>query len=300
MAIAFETFASGNNTADGNTVTVNKPTGVATGDVLVAVVGFWHGTATAGTITESAPSGWVLVGKYPAAGNETLGLAVWRKTITDGGGEPSTYDFGMDSSQAPDGSIAATIARFSGVDNTTPVDVTGTNNYTSSSLTVTFNGVTTTTANTMLVMCGANRRTLTYTFNNGTEIDDQSGGDTGDPSNTVSIGMGYLAQAAAGASGDKTATISGATPRENVGFMFALKEAAVGLSITSVTPSSFDTGKTGVVIAGSGFGSSQGSSTVTIGGVAQTVTAWSDTSITITTSRGSQSMGAATLTVTKV
>ena len=76
--------------------------------------------------------------------------------------------------------------------------------------------------------------------------------------------------------------------------------AATGLSITSVTPSSFDDGVSGIVIAGTGFGSSQGSSTLTIGGQAQTVANWSDTSITFTSVRGSNSMGSATLTLTKV
>jgi hypothetical protein len=76
--------------------------------------------------------------------------------------------------------------------------------------------------------------------------------------------------------------------------------SAGGLSITSVTPSSFDDGVSGIVIAGTGFGASQGSSTLTIGGSAQTVANWSDTSITFTSVRGSNSMGAATLTLTKV
>ena len=111
--------------------------------------------------------------------------------------------------------------------------------------------------------------------------------------------MAYLAQAGAGASGDKTATINGATARSNDGLIIALREASSGLSITSVTPSSFDDGKTGIVIAGSGFGAFQGSSTLTIGGQAQTVTAWSDTSITFTSVRGSVSPGNATLTLTK-
>lgn len=71
-----------------------------------------------------------------------------------------------------------------------------------------------------------------------------------------------------------------------------------GLTITSVTPSSFDSGIAGIVIAGAGFGASQGSSTVDIGGQAQTVTAWGDTSITITSARGSNSMGAGQLKVT--
>ena len=80
----------------------------------------------------------------------------------------------------------------------------------------------------------------------------------------------------------------------------AIREIASGLSITSVTPSSFDDGTTGIVVAGTGFGSSQGSSTLTIGGQAQTVANWSDTSITFTSVRGSNSMGSATLTLTKV
>ena len=71
------------------------------------------------------------------------------------------------------------------------------------------------------------------------------------------------------------------------------------LSITSVTPSSFDDGHTGIVVAGTGFGSSQGSSTLKIGDQAQTVTAWSNTSITFTCVRGANSMGANTITVTK-
>lgn len=74
--------------------------------------------------------------------------------------------------------------------------------------------------------------------------------------------------------------------------------ASTGLTITSVTPSSFDSGIAGIVIAGAGFGASQGSSTVDIGGQAQTVTAWSDTSITMTSARGSNSMGAGQLKVT--
>ena len=67
-------------------------------------------------------------------------------------------------------------------------------------------------------------------------------------------------------------------------------------SITSITPSTFDSGRS-VTLAGSGFGSVQG--TVLIGGVSQTVTSWSDTSITFTTSRSSQSMGSCRVNVQK-
>lgn len=93
-------------------------------------------------------------------------------------------------------------------------------------------------------------------------------------------------------------TISTTNP--HVQYTVAIRPAAAstGLTITSVTPSSFDSGIAGIVIAGSGFGASQGSSTVDIGGQAQTVTAWNDTSITITSARGSNSMGAGQLKVT--
>lgn len=89
------------------------------------------------------------------------------------------------------------------------------------------------------------------------------------------------------------------TTQGNAAIAVAIEAAAAGgLTITSVTPSSFDSGIAGIVIAGSGFGASQGSSTVDIGGQAQTVTAWGDTSITITSARGSNSMGAGQLKVT--
>lgn len=93
--------------------------------------------------------------------------------------------------------------------------------------------------------------------------------------------------------------IAGVTRSGTTTDIGAAMYVSTGLSITSVTPSAFDDGRTGIVIAGSGFGASQGSSTLTIGGQAQTVTAWSDTSITFTSVRGSNSMGARSLTLTR-
>jgi hypothetical protein len=93
---------------------------------------------------------------------------------------------------------------------------------------------------------------------------------------------------------DSTATAA------NIDVQWSLDEfSSASLTITSVTPSTFDDGKTGIVIAGSGFGASQGSSTLTIGAQTQTVTQWSDTSITFTSVRGSVSPGNAALKLTK-
>ena len=60
-------------------------------------------------------------------------------------------------------------------------------------------------------------------------------------------------------------------------------------SIASISPAAFDDGKP-VTLTGSGFGASQGQ--VLIGGVAQNVNTWSDTSITFGAVRGAQSLGA--------
>ena len=61
------------------------------------------------------------------------------------------------------------------------------------------------------------------------------------------------------------------------------------MQIDSITPTRFDNGRS-VTVTGEGFGSSQGQ--VLIGGIAQNVNTWSDTAITFTSVRGSQSMGA--------
>ena len=54
-------------------------------------------------------------------------------------------------------------------------------------------------------------------------------------------------------------------------------------NITNVTPSTVANGSTNVVVTGTNFGATQGSSTLDIAGVIQTGLTWSDTSITIPT-----------------
>lgn len=66
-------------------------------------------------------------------------------------------------------------------------------------------------------------------------------------------------------------------------------------SISSLTPAAFGPGRS-VTISGSGLGTS---GTVTIGGVAQPVTSWTDTAITFTSTLGSQSYGACRVDVVK-
>lgn len=60
-------------------------------------------------------------------------------------------------------------------------------------------------------------------------------------------------------------------------------------STSSATPANGSS----LTITGTGFGATQGAGGVTIGGVAQAVTGWSDTSITVTVARGTNQYGAA-------
>ena len=90
------------------------------------------------------------------------------------------------------------------------------------------------------------------------------------------------------ATGTSTTSTWSATATYSTSFDWAvagLDLAAGGAAafvINSVTPNVLYEGLTGVVIAGSGFGASQGTKTVYLDDKLQTVTAWADTSITIT------------------
>lgn len=68
----------------------------------------------------------------------------------------------------------------------------------------------------------------------------------------------------------------------------AAPQSCSPMSITSISPPSGPAGTTSVTITGTGFGSSQGTSTVSFNGVLATVTNWrSDgTSITVTVPSG--------------
>jgi hypothetical protein len=303
MAIAYRSNTTGQH--DGSvastthSVTLNKPSGLATGDCLVVVISGRQDDGTSRDLTsEVSFSGFTLVSESVAYTATAVNRKwAFRKAITNEAGEPASYTFTATGSGANKLNLVGIAAAFSGVDTASPVDAFSTFDGEVTSNTLTFTGVATTTANTMLVMCGSARRgTPTATFNAGTEIAESAQVGTFTAGGGTTAYMGYLAQVSATTSGDKTATLT--EIRENDGLIIALKEASTGLTITSVTPSSFDSGIAGIVIAGSGFGASQGSSTVDIGGQAQTVTAWSNTSITITSARGSNSMGAGQLKVT--
>src|SRR3954451_20420767 len=91
-------------------LSVNKPAGVAAGDVLVAAF------AASGNPTGTWPAGWNLVtGGYTASNNLLGGVLYKVATAT----EPASYTFTASSSQSLTGGIVA----YSNVNTTTPFDV---------------------------------------------------------------------------------------------------------------------------------------------------------------------------------
>lgn len=126
------------------TISIERPSGVSTGDLLVFVLY----VGANGTVT-SAPSGWSAAINSGA----TIGaMAVYTKVATSS--EPTSYSFTHSSSNSKTGSILA-------YRNANAINATGTPNYTSSSLTATATSISPTKAGTLIAAFGyENNRTV--------------------------------------------------------------------------------------------------------------------------------------------
>jgi len=108
-------------------VTVTKPSGVATGDVLYAfITKSLYDSSSPGNLPFTC-SGWTDLLPSPAPiamGTQTESdrhVTILRKVITDGGGEPSSYTF-VTTDSAVSGKTGI-IVRVTGANTTTPEDV---------------------------------------------------------------------------------------------------------------------------------------------------------------------------------
>ncbi len=98
----------------GTTLTIAKPTGTATNDLLIAIVGV---AAAATTVT--APAGWTSIDQTACAGGAACRLAVFYRVAT--AGEGATYSFTESATTA----AAGTILRYTGVDTVSPINASG-------------------------------------------------------------------------------------------------------------------------------------------------------------------------------
>lgn len=218
MAIALA--ASGTpvyDTVAGTTTSVPYPAGITAGDCLILFV-----ARSATTIT--APAGWTMMGggNISTTGGTCLMLAYKIAVGTESGSLAVT---------AASGTGHSRMFRFTGVDQTTPVDVSGTGS-TANAATTTLATITTITAGACVIGVGTNAGAAggTYTISDGTYTeDDDSGAQSG--ANGRNAAFYHVIKAAAGATGTKTLTHTNARA---VGLHAALRPAAGG-GTTSIT-----------------------------------------------------------------
>jgi len=105
-AVTFVAGASAANTSGASSETINKPGGVASGNVLVATI------TAAGTGAITPPSGWTQIQDVTTTLRQT---AYYRVA---GSSEPSSYTWTLGGARLASGGIAA----YSGVDGSVPID----------------------------------------------------------------------------------------------------------------------------------------------------------------------------------
>lgn len=199
MAISLR--ASAKSTAGNATCT--KPTGVVSGDVMVAIVYINDKTSTV-----TAPNGWTLL-------DSIGGTNAWRLqsyVVVAGGSEPANYTWTNAS-----GYTDALIVAYIGVDNVNPVDVHAGQQATATS--VTAPSVTTTVANDMLIVGASTFSGVAFNTATGWTLLDEADG----------VAMFYdHSVSSSGATGTFSFTYSGGASSDTVGLTVALKPAGGG------------------------------------------------------------------------
>jgi hypothetical protein len=213
-AIAFRASSTASAGSGALSLALPVPAGTQPNDVMIASVGFRPSGATV-----TPPAGWTLVRLVSGGGN---GLATCVRTAASG--EPASYTWTFSASTGTSGGIMS----FSGVDLASPINVEN-GQTTVSALTHATPSVTTTVANTMVVTAHAFPSSATWIPPAGmaeaidvasTAVPDCCG---------MSIEANYVLQAAAAATGAKTATASGDADTGTTQIL-ALRPAASGIA----------------------------------------------------------------------
>jgi hypothetical protein len=193
MAIAHRNTQTASLLTSGTTLSVNKPTGLANGDVVVVHAVNAGSTASPSTV----PTGFTFVREQNTGlDSQFYDQSAYIKVISDAAGEPASYDFAWGAS----GRHLLVATAYSGVDNTTPQDATATGRGNNSG-TNTVPSITTVTANAWIVCSYASTASVTCTWPAAmTERADLATGPTITTADEV--------RATAGATGTRTVTPS--------------------------------------------------------------------------------------------
>lgn len=218
MAIAFVDAHTASQ-ASGSILTLVPPTGVAAGDILIALV-----RAYAASVTINAPDvNWTQIAtQCPIDGSASRRASIFWKRAT---ASETDYVFDLVIAGSEAGGC---VGAFSGcITSGDPVDVYSSVAYTTSNTTVRAASVTTTVANTMLVAIAASG-VMGDTFTPPSGMDERT-----DASVNQAISMATAIQSAVGASGDKDFTESSTLTNKHA-FLIALKSSAPTLTAEQV------------------------------------------------------------------
>lgn len=221
--MAFRSAASAAGSA--NNLTVTKPAGTASGDILLA---FWTNAGN-GNSTITWPSGFTLEASANLSTPDTTTIRCASKVA--GGSEPADYNIQSSTNDACCAAIIAISGRDTGAA-ITPQATTNTGTL-SSPVTVTLTGVTAANGDDLIWMAAPS---LTGT-NPGTYTAPGSFTERVDVAHTqyASMGIATRDNVSAGATGDISGTLTGASPCGYGGFVINLAASGGGSSDTPIT-----------------------------------------------------------------
>lgn len=221
-------ISSATNANVSTSLSCNKPSSTASGDLLVA-----HVTANNGTITSS---GWTRLAHTDGGNPNIFDTSIMYKVA--GGSEPSSYSFANNSSGAP---MVITITAYSGVDTSNPFNghsclgsgaqsepfSTGTCTNSATGLPIYFRAAKNSSAS-------GSSDVPTFTNTSGlTEIDDRGIWSTG----TVAYGHVVLLGSAETASSPTAVNITcSKTESDNIYGVYVLKTLITNVSVSMPTP----------------------------------------------------------------
>ncbi len=200
--------ATTNDTASAASLTITKPTGVVSGDVMIVSIALRAGTANTFPPFSTLSPAWTLIASTTYEGNNNHRTAIAYRIA--GGSEPASYSFTTGGTNAQ---MAGGIVAFSGVDTTSgPFDVAP-GSYTTNTGTAQITGVTsitTVSANAAVLMFSASNESRFFSnFATATSPGNlgQLFGGSGDANGNASTGGAWGIRATAGATGTGSATI---------------------------------------------------------------------------------------------
>ncbi len=195
------------------TLAINVPAGTQEEDVMLASIAIAPSGATV-----TAPAGWTEVQNTPGTGSR---LVTYRRTA--GASEPASYSWTLGGSVTS--GVAGGIATYSGVDPLDPIHLSSANT-TVSGTSHTVTGVTTTIPNTMVVTAHSIASSVAWTPPAGMTERVDAAAFTAPNAAGVALEMSDAAQAAAGATGDRTATV-GSNADTGVAHIVVLRSSEV-------------------------------------------------------------------------